>query len=383
MGVVLGAVVLLVALSILTSGGDDEDGAEAPAPETTSTTNTRPPTTERPGGPSSSVPVEPVGAGEVLDDAFGLAAVVVGPRATLTVIDLATGSERTVDLGEGNDRVEGVNWTGETLVAHVGDGALGLRRDGPIGWDPVDMDGHAVMYGDGTTVFVQPRDQVLAGRSMPTAARFVGSDPVELRLIATGRAWSPLSLLDDDRLVMSTLDGWWLVDADGSTRRLPSGHIYGGRGSFIARAACESPTDCRLFLDDLDTGTSRSLGPLPDPDVLSGVVPAPDGSAVAIFGQDPDTFRPLLRVVGGDGSELRSIQLENGGWIDPTRVMWGVDSRGLVWVDEGTRSVYSVAVDGDLPPSRVRLRGGISESGMGVGILLVPADGLRSDIRPD
>lgn len=389
LGLVFGAIALLVVLSILTSGGGDEDGdgdAEAPT-ESTSTTNTRPPSTTRPGEvdtTTTSVPHATDGA--VLENSFGHAAVFLSPRGTITALDLATAAEHTWEYGDDRGRIAGLLWSGETLVAQTASGVLvSLRTDGSREWDQVDMSGHTVSRISNGVAHLVPLEPGSGGSSrsiVMVAGRVVGADPARLEVVEMSGHWWGGQSLSGGVLIVGSPDGSWLMAPDGTARRLGEGQIFGARGSVLARARCSSPSECHMIVEDVDSGSVGDLGPLPEPGFVHAAIPSPDGTRVAVFAESGTGSGAELRILHVDGSSPEVVSLGSSTWIDPSRVVWAPDGGGLLWSDESTGVVGSYQV-GDDSVEALRLVGALGlGSSNGQNLLLVPLDDLPDGLRP-
>jgi hypothetical protein len=329
------------------SDGEPSDGALAEdRPGEPASTTSRPrgtttlptTTTTLPAGPPLGGPVE----GTLLVYGSGV------PR--WTAVDLATGARREVRL-PGDNPYGALAVRGGVVITTVSSRGLGatfydLSEDEPEG----------VYLGPGDYSLPSRRsDQVwvVAG-----ADRFEGeppSGPITASLVdLTGAVVRTIEvevgievLGVSDAGVIGTRGGRLYVTDESGARALADGVPQAVAAGRAVVEACDDQARCELRLLDVDSGTSRPLGPAASATYGMALSPGPDG-LVAVSEYDGSSGAARLRLLLPDGTESSALPLPavNGlpGWLP--------DGSGLVVADERRVGVVRW-VDGELRLERV------------------------------
>ena len=328
-GAVLGAVVVVILLSVLSGRGSDDVDAQDPPEEATSTTVPPTPTSSRPS--ATAVPgASSFAGGQTLDPAFGFAVVLVSDRGAITVIDLGSGAERQVVDPVFDRGFEWSQWTGETFIAKAGDELRRLRMDGSNEWDVIDTGEFRDVYpnGMGRALYVWTES---SGEGF---GRVRGTGPAVLEVeYANSKGFFGPTLFGDDYAVSGGPDGVWLAPRSGSPQRLGYGTLLGAAGPRVVRKVCEPLDNCRIVVDDVVDGTQFTIASVASDAPITGAIPSPDGTAVAALFSEEARSPWILRILSVDGSPSAEVVL-GPGWFESGSFRWSSDSDGLLWIDQ-------------------------------------------------
>lgn len=371
--VVLGLLAVLVVLSIVSGGGDGGPSTATTTSTSTSTTTPRrtPPRPTPPPAPSGAFPV--LAASGPLEPSLDMAVITLTSDGTVAIADLATGREIVHRERVPVAPIQAAWWNGTTFIARTHDGELyRLVPGSPDEWERLEVSGADQAWGG-------PQELVTLWDPTGPAWQDAGfgvlgaRGEVQRYLVPIGVIGPPAGLLDG-RLVVSTGDGIYLVEQDGTARRHALGVALGADHGLLVRRTCDEMLTCRLVVDELGSGASVDLGVVEPSRVIRRALPAPGGDAVALLVEiDDEQWLEVHPLRGGPPVGWRIGER----WSEPHMLQWAADGSGLAWIDGETWSVRSVPVGGEVPaePASAGLASLPSASGF-IGNFLVPAAAL-------
>lgn len=382
-GVILGAIGLIAALSVIAGTGSDEDtAADDPSNPTTSppTSATTLPT------PGTADDLQLITGGDLLDPSLGLAAVWLRSNGTVVVADLATGEE-TVLVDELPVRpVQAARWTGDLfLIQGVRPGLHVLHPASGESWITIDTDDHWVdPYGPsaGPLVHLWPSD-LSEGGSEGHWGRVLPSGELQIFDTDISPPMGRVALVDG-RLALDTGGAIYLVAPDGTARRHAFGALLGAGDRHLVRQRCDEVLECDMVVDDLETDAEVSMGPLSLSVSVLAAVPAPDGMAVVVLRPGERSVDLEVRTPGGEVVELTPEGI--GQWSgEPGAIAWAADGSGLFWIDESGPTLQVLRWAGGSPdpePTVVELTPRARHGAGYERVVVVPLDELPSSWRP-
>ena len=370
--VVLAVILALVVLSIL--GGDGDEDAES-APTTTPTSRPTSTTGDRDASPTTSPPAL-LADGESLDPSFGMA-LVHGLGDGLTIVDLGTGAESRVPTPSA---VAQLAWTGDLLLLRTAWSTYRPADDGST-WQEVALEGWSSMSVRGAMIELGRPGAETTGVATVDSSGTVRTWPVELAGGPAGA--SPIGVVEGV-LVVSTIDGIFLLDQDGEAERIASGVALDVAGTNVLRHSCDEQMACALSVLDVRSGRSTTLPPLPDGRVpYSGSVAVGGEAGSPVVVNASALSGPIAFVLRGE----KWVELDDFDvWWGGVHV-WAENGSGLVWWDWEERTVRSIGLDGPHAGAvgAVEARGDpqvAHRSDPGSPLALVPLAALPEGWRP-
>lgn len=383
-GVLVGAIGLIVALSLIAGGSTDDDASAEDEPSPTV-----PPATSATTLPAPRIAddLRLITGGDRLDPSLGLAAVWLRSNGAVVVADPATGEE-VILVDELPVRpVQAARWTGDMfLVQGVSPGLHVLHPGSGRPWTTITLEDRQVdLFWQTTGALVHLWSSDLRqgvtgghwGRVLPSGDLEI----FEVDAIPTmGRA-----ALVDDRIALETGGAIYLVAPEGAARRHAFGSLLGANDPHLVRRSCDEVLACELVVDNIAAGTQVSMGALAASTPVIVAIPAPDGRAVAMLGPGE------AGGAGGTILEVRSpegdvVNLPLGQWSgDPSSITWTADGSGLFWLDESGPALQFVGWSEGQIQSEPRTVELTPRARYGAGyerLFVVPLDDLPPSWRP-
>ncbi|MFP4513263.1 MAG: zinc-ribbon domain-containing protein, partial [Acidimicrobiales bacterium] len=338
-GVLLGAVALIVVLSV-TGGGDADEQAD-PAADATTTTLPAASTTIEPT-PRTNDDLTLLEEGARLDPAADMTLVWFRSNGAVVVADLGTGTEQVIEDDLPVRPVQGARWTGDSFLVRGVDSELYQLHPTSTGWRRVETDGYQTDlwwpgHGELLTLWSAestPRPGSVLGRVLPDG---------ELEVFDLDQPFDRPGGLVDGHLAVEIGGAVYLIPPGGTPQRHAFGSLFGASDRFLVRRSCNEVLECELVLDDVSTGTQTTLGGFESSASVIAATPAPDGSAVAVLAPVADGSAVELSVLPVEGGPPVTFALD--GWSgDPNAAFtWTPDSNGLLWYDQNVQpSVQAV-----------------------------------------
>ncbi len=361
---VVGLIVVFVGLSAL-SGGDDEPSEEAAEEDDSAGRSTSSTTTARSGNSTSTTVVPLIAEGHPA--AAGVAVFYIS-NGELVVADLGTG--RQIEVEGPPDDAQELALQGSHLMAVSTGGAMySLDLGGDASWSRIEADpligsrlglsgGPLLSVGDWTAAAID-EDGALGLWELPG-----GATP-----------WSAQGRIGEE-IVITSLDGVFLVTRDGSARRISPGIAVGTNGREILVVTCDDALLCRPATVDAQGAVLATHPPLPDGFRVEGGTISPDGSHTLISGTQNDLggTQQVLRVEGG--SWVGASQAS--GWLI-SRAAWVPDTGIAVWWSPDSMSLAVVPPQGE--SSTVRLaRGGMTWGSVAVSTIDALPEEWRAEL---
>jgi hypothetical protein len=346
---VAGVVAVVVVLSLLSGGDDaDPDGAQDAAATTSrptdqadgsTTSTTAPSLIAEAGGPAT--------AGAVLIQVLA---------DDLAVVDLETGRQILV-RGPDDDIQEVAFGSGVLVTTTSTGGVYFLGLDDLSEWQRIEAIEPVGLAGVRTP-------EVLLTTSDDRAVA-VGADGAVLQWEipgAGGGARNAVGFVGDE-VVLSTVDGVFLIDVDGRARRVSPGRALATNGDAVLVLSCGDALQCAPSLIGADGGELRRFAPLPDGLTIESATLSPEGDQALLGGWDTG-------IVEQGGSQL--LRLVDGAWVTVGnqgawtlgRARWIDETGSVVWWSPESLAVEVVPADAEAFSIETRSAGGSGTSGL-------------------